>query len=153
MVVGGLAIMAKCPMKDTITSSVSVQYGVYWCVPSYNEHIILEINHEKQRTSQKSARLNDNNKNQGEYGVVTKIAGIVVDLNEEWTRKLIKNMCIVSWTNRRFGQTNYRTTQFLSDHGYFQACLHKFKKIDFLNYRYYNNEKDNVEHTMFKSEA
>lgn len=94
---GWVGYHGKVPMKDTtsITSSVSVQYGVYWCVPSYNEHIILEINHEKQRTSQKSTRLNDNNKNQGEYGVVTKIAGIV-DLNEEWTRKLIKNMCIVS---------------------------------------------------------
>lgn len=64
----------------------------------------------------------------------------------EWTRKLIKNT--KSWYNRKHGEVDFYTTQFLTGHGNFNKYLCKYKKRDNGRCSYCNAE-DDAKHTFF----
>jgi hypothetical protein len=53
------------------------------------------------------------------------------------------------WLERKFGETSYHLTQVLTEHGCFQAYLHRIGKVD--NDRcVYCVEKDTPRHTIFE---
>lgn len=64
-----------------------------------------------------------------------------------WTRTLIKE--IGPWTNRKFGEIDYYTTQILSGHGCFEHYKQRFKLSSEPNCRYCG-DIDTAEHTMFQ---
>lgn len=64
-----------------------------------------------------------------------------------WTRRLIKDL--IGWTKREWGQVAYHLTQLLSGHGCFRAQLKRFNCCT-SDQCYYCQERDDVEHTVFK---
>ncbi|KAJ8978659.1 hypothetical protein NQ317_019095 [Molorchus minor] len=69
------------------------------------------------------------------------------DPKGQWTHKLIQN--VRGWVNRKEGETEYETTQFLTGHGNFGTYLHRIgKKPNDLCL--YCEARDSPEHTMFE---
>ena len=67
--------------------------------------------------------------------------------NGRWTAKLIGN--VENWLNRKHGEINYYTTQFLTGHGYFQTYLHHIGKRGSAACQYGDASRDDAEHTFF----
>lgn len=63
-----------------------------------------------------------------------------------WTHGLIPK--VDAWYNRKWGQTDFHITQFLSGHGCFNEYLLRFKKRNDARCMYCDNPVDDVEHTF-----
>ena len=69
------------------------------------------------------------------------------DQSGRWAHRLIPEL--TTWLDRKHGQIGFYLAQALSGHGYFNAYLKRFKKIDDKSCSYYGSLVDNAEHTLF----
>lgn len=68
-----------------------------------------------------------------------------------WTYTLIRD--VEKWVNRRYGETDYFLTQALTNHGCFNAYLHKIKKAASPKCSMCDAEIDDAKHTLFECDA
>ena len=66
---------------------------------------------------------------------------------ERWTYRLIPELA--TWLNREHREVGFYLAQALSGHGYFNACLRRFKKRDEEMCYYCDFPADNAEHALF----
>ncbi|CAI6352474.1 unnamed protein product [Macrosiphum euphorbiae] len=68
-----------------------------------------------------------------------------------WTHTLISD--VGKWVNRKYGDTHYFLTQAFTNHGCFNAYLHKIKKADSPNCSMCNADIDDANHTVFECDG
>jgi hypothetical protein len=75
-----------------------------------------------------------------------RINKIELDGKDKWVYKLITD--IEPWMTREFGEIGYHLTQILTEHGCFQAYLHRIGKVQ-NDQCVYCGLRDTAEHTIF----
>lgn len=71
--------------------------------------------------------------------------------NGRWTYTLISN--IEKWANRKHGDLDHFLTQVLTNHGCFNAYLHRMKKLETPKCSWCEADTDDANHTLFVCDA